>query len=320
LLSSIDKTTCLPFIGRGAHSCIPYSDPEEKSPHRIDLNQISNDLSTEHGYPLEDPTDLSHVAQFMAIKYRKDIVPKNDLSEILSKIEPPDFSLEKYHDTPYSVLTELKLPIYITTNYDHFMEAALISRGGRQPVSDFCRWNEYLLKDEVYTDLSKNFSKFGFSFGQTKLSSILDQDSEYKPTVDRPLVYHLYGDIAAPESMVLTEKDYFDFVISLNKYKGTPVLHPIIRLIITSTPLLLIGYRLESMSFRILLRSMSAESPFSNIAVLPMIAETVNNNRARAYLTRYVRYMFNTNAIWIDTYRFSSELRTRWNTFKNMKL
>ena len=35
---------------------------------------------------------------------------------------------------------------------------------------------------------------------------------EYKPTSQRPLVYHLFGSIDYPQSMVLTEKDYEIFL------------------------------------------------------------------------------------------------------------
>jgi Caspase domain/SIR2-like domain len=92
----------------------------------------------------------------------------------------------------------LNLPIYITSNYDHFMEAALKSRGKR-PISDFCRWNE---------DLA------GYAKADNINSKIYRHD--YKPTPDNPLVYHLHGDIDYPHSIVLTERDYYDFVFNLN--------------------------------------------------------------------------------------------------------
>ena len=48
------------------------------------------------------------------------------------------------------------------------------------------------------------------------ISSVFD-DAPYKFTEDRPLVYHIHGDIETPESMILTERDYFEFVINMNK-------------------------------------------------------------------------------------------------------
>ena len=305
LLYSIKEKKCIPFIGQ-----------EASLQWLNELKDLSSNWAKEYQYPLNNINDLSSVSNFLAIENGNNIVPKNDLSRILSKIKPPDFSQEEYDNTPYSVPSKLPLPIYITTNYDHFMEAALISRG-RQPVSDFCRWNEYLLKEEVYADLSRNFSKGIFSIGETNLNSVLDQGSEYRPTVERPLVYHLYGDIAAPASMVLTEKDYFDFVINLNKNDGKTFLNPFIYRIITSTQLLLIGYTLKELFFRILLKSLSEKSHLSNnVIVLPIMSTIENNNRAEEYFTKYIKDMFNADPFWIDINDFSKELRSRWNKFK----
>jgi hypothetical protein len=305
LLYSIKEKKCIPFIGQ-----------EASLQWFNELNDLSSNWAKEYQYPLNNYNDLSSVSNFLAIENGNNIVPKNDLSRILSKIKPPDFSQEEYDNTPYSVLSKLPLPIYITTNYDHFMEAALISRG-RQPVSDFCRWSDYLLKDEVYSDLSKNFSKSAFSIGETNLNSVLEQGSDYKPTVERPLVYHLYGDIAAPQSMVLTEKDYFDFVINLNKNDGKTLLNPFIYRIITYAPLLFIGYTLNNLFFRLLLKSLSEKSHLSNsVIVLPSLSNIENNKRAEEYFTKYVKDMFNASAFWIDNNDFSKELRARWNKFK----
>ena len=101
----------------------------------------------------------------MAIKEAEEKFPKLLLSTLLAGIESPDFSLPQYDNTPYAVLADLDLPIYLTTNYDHLMEAALISRR-KEPVSEFCRWNDIL-------------------------NSKSDKPSRYKPTVAKPLVYHL---------------------------------------------------------------------------------------------------------------------------------
>ena len=74
------------------------------------------------------------------------------------------------------------------------MEEALSSIG-KSPVSEFCRWNEELRTAGI--------------------SSVFDKGRMYNPTAAEPLVYHLYGDLELPQSMVLTEKDYFDFLINI---------------------------------------------------------------------------------------------------------
>lgn len=132
LLGKITRGKCVPFIGAGT-----------SYPHLPLAGELAYKLSLQYGYPLEDKSNLSRVAQFMAIENENELFPKDILRSELGKIKPPDFSLEENRYTPHAVLADLKVPVYITTNYDYFMEEALESRG-KKPVSEFCRWNERL--------------------------------------------------------------------------------------------------------------------------------------------------------------------------------
>ena len=96
------------------------------------------------------------------------------------------------------------------------------------PVSEFCRWNDGLLN----------------------IPSRFDKPARYKADQHTPLVYHIYGDIKRSESMVLTEKDYFDFVIYLNQEDEKKVLPAIIRQELSLSSLLFIGYSLYDINFR----------------------------------------------------------------------
>ena len=218
LMTKIVNNKCVPFIGQEVH------------PPSIDLDKdIASRWSKQYGYPLEDSYQLSRVAQFLAIDKSDETLPKVLLSQDLGKIRAPPFSSSEFENTPYAVLANLGLPIYITTNYDLFMEEALRSRRKVEPVSEFCRWNKDLLS----------------------IPSIFDKDSTYEPTVSRPLVYHLLGDINEPESMVLTERDYFDFVINLNKQDEKTTVPSIIRRELPTSSLLFVGYSLQDTIFRL---------------------------------------------------------------------
>ena len=302
LLKSLKEKKCIPVIGVDSLTQLATSTYAD----------ICARWAQDYGYPLNDYCDLQRVAQYLAITQGNQSVPKNELAGILSKIQPPDFSLPEYDNTTYSVLSDLKLPVYVTTNYDHFMEAALIS-GGREPVTDFCRWNEYLLNDDAYATLSAEINNVSFSFSNTRLSPLSKQGSDYKPTEGRPLVYHLYGDSSIPQSMVLTEKDFFDFVIVLNK-NNKNILSPIISRLIMTMPLLFIGYSLESIPFRMLLRNMLYKNHFSNVLVLPNDASLNGGDKGQEYLNQYIKEMFNANALWSETSDFSADLRQRWNS------
>jgi tetratricopeptide (TPR) repeat protein len=223
LLYAVNDKECIPVIGAGA--CDPW----------LPLgSNLARRWAEEYRYPLEDSYDLSRVAQFLSIENGDDMYPKHLLSRELERIDPPDFSLEEYKNTPYAVLADLNLPIYITTNYDHFIEEALRSRG-KEPISDFCRWSEKLV--EYANDLEIN-------------SNLYDQNSKSKITPSNPLVYHLHGDIDYPQSMVLTESDYRNFVINLNKNDEKLTLPLVVRRAVARSSLMFLGYNLQAINFR----------------------------------------------------------------------
>src|SRR5215216_2144760 len=271
LLESIEQKKCTPFIGAGASSnWLPLG------------RQIVDKWKEENDYPLDD-YDLARVAQFLAIENGDELSPKNILSSELKKIEPPNFSLEENRNTPYAVLADLNLPLYITTNYDYFMEEALKSLG-KAPASDFCRWNNYAQAAGI--------------------PSVLDNPSRYKPTETWPLIYHLHGDLDVPQSMVLTESDYIDFIVNLNSENG--VLPSVIKQALASTSLLFIGYSLLDINFRTIFRGImnfiGSRFLSSNIAVMrpPENLSQDKQERAKQYLKEYTRNMFKVNVYWGD--------------------
>ena len=47
------------------------------------------------------------------------------------------------------------------------------------------------------------------------IPSIFDEHPDWEPSIERPLVYHLYGLDKYPESMALTEDDFLDLLDKL---------------------------------------------------------------------------------------------------------
>jgi hypothetical protein len=293
LLYAIKDKKCTPFIGAGA--CAPWL-PLGKD--------VARDWASKHNYPLEDSYQLSRVAQFLAIENGNDLYPKNVLSRELKQKKSPEFSLEEHRNTPYAVLADLNLPIYITTNYDHFMEAALKSKG-KEPVSEFCRWNNYAEAAGIESKLLKK--------------------SKYQPTVSQPLVYHLHGDIDVPQSMVLTENDYIDFIVTLSRGDDNSLVPPIIRRTFADTILLFIGYSLEDINFRIIFRNivdfLGVRFQLQSIAVLlpPKYLSGDKVDQAQKYLDQYTKNIFKIHVYWGDASEFSAELRNHWDRFRNAR-
>jgi hypothetical protein len=211
LVRLIKRGKCTPFVGAGACTgTLPRA------------RDIAINWAKKYDYPLHDSHDLARVSQFMAID-NYDIFPKECIRDEFENIKPPDFSQP---DEPHAVLADLNLPIYITTNYDSFLINALKTRN-KSPERECCRWNKF---SEIL-----------------KMKSVLDPDSLYTPTPSKPLVYHLHGCLDIPQSMVLTESDYLDFLIRLQhndaRFVGSKqLLTSEIISALAANPLLFIGY------------------------------------------------------------------------------
>ena len=237
LLSLIDAGKCTPFIGAGASAgTLPSG------------STLAKKWADKYDYPLQDTHDLARVAQFLAI-HRYEMFPKDTVCREFEKVPPPDFSAP---EEPHGMLADLNLPIYITTNYDGFMAQAIAGRH-RTPQVEFCRWNKF----PEMAGLESAFS------------------GDYKPSIANPLVYHLHGNLAVPQSMVLTEGDYLDFLIRLTSDQA--LLPPAVRTALAGTSLLFVGYSLTDWNFRVLFRGLigslapTSATPASRCNCLRMI-------------------------------------------------
>jgi hypothetical protein len=272
LLARIDAGHCTPFLGAGACAgTLPLG------------GDIARRWAAEEDYPLEDEWDLARVAQFVSVN-GDPMWPKEKICQELRSIGPPDFDRP---GEPHAVLAALPIPIYVTTNYDDFMLQAL-RRAGKSPHREICRWNEFL-QDEP---------------------SVFDADGGFTPTAAEPVVYHLHGALDRPESIVLTEDDYLDFLVSVSRRHD--VLPPQIQSALASTSLLFLGYKLADSNFRVLHRGLVATSPpgLRRLSVAVQLPP-VDSDTARAYLGRYFNAM-SVIVYWGDASEFAHTLQEKW--------
>jgi SIR2-like domain/TIR domain len=319
LLKNIYDKKCIAFIGPGIYK-VPNKDgrpliplsivdklKEKYCPPLEDLYQLARIYTLENSGQLQ----LARLTQFLAIEDAEgnEIDPKTLLSEMINEIDSSKFSFPSETRLPYDILADLDLPIYVTTNYDHFLEDALArsKRLRKQPQSDFFRWSEELIEYSKLTDAS----------------SIFD-DSQYKPTEERPLVYHIHGDIKNPWSMVLTEKDYFDFVIKTNKEEAQDI-PPVLRREIATSSLLFVGYSVEDIDFRTIFQGfltfleIKKREPSVAVQLPPQFSKKAKAKMQR-YLEQYTRNLYpNVYQFWGDTSDFITELDERWREFKQEK-
>ena len=177
---------------------------------------------------------------------------------------------------PYKILAALPINIYITANPDCLLEKALETKRGKVQSQFFC-WKQSLLNDyrEEFSSLAT-------------------------PSKDNPLVYHLFGRLDEPRSLVLTEEDYFDYLMWINGSNFPDVVGEALN----ENVLLYLGFQMHDWNFRVLFRSILNESrrnlykirdlPLKSVAVqLQPGDDNLRPEIARRSLEKYFGDQFN---------------------------
>ena len=287
LLQRIRDGKCTPFLGAGAcHPSIPLA------------TELALSWADEHDYFERDHSrraNLAVVAQYLAVT-RDPMFPKQKLLRRIESCQAPDFSEE---DEPHGVLADLPLPIYLTTNCDDFIVKALESRG-RTPRAEVCQWSKSLRE-----------------LTEAQVSSGLDLQHPSEPSPPNPLVFHLHGGGGEPRSLVLTEDDYLEFLVSVSQ--GEEVLPSRVKEALTDSSLLFIGYSLQDLTFRVLWQGLVAPRPkgwrYASVSVqlvpVPEDATPEERQAAKRYWEQYFAGL-NVRVYWGTARQFAGELRSKW--------
>jgi hypothetical protein len=285
LMGRIRAGKCTPFLGAGAaYGVLPLG------------GQIAREWAAEFGYPLEDDGNLARVATYLAVQYDPMYPKEMLLKKWFQNAKLPDYTNPT---EPHATLASLPISVYMTTNYDPFMTEAL-KAAGKKPRRELCRWNNFI-KDSP---------------------SIFDENPGFEPSPEEPVVFHLHGHDKSAESLVLTEDDYLDFLVSISR-DGELLPHQM-RRSLSGTSLLFVGYSLADSSFRVLFRGLvnSLEQSLRRISVtvqLPPAPEQDAPASQQAEIQTYLAKYFEQSDIrvyWGTAQEFMTELRTRWDAFK----
>ncbi|MBN1874430.1 MAG: CHAT domain-containing protein [Anaerolineae bacterium] len=328
LIEIIEKGQCLPIIGPRVHGrWLPTT------------SEIARQWAEQYRYPFKDKDVLGSVAQYRASKsnlgrgaiqnalletlleeFKTRLPP--ELQELLSEEDDEDSastgrgrrgrrsrrSAKKTltelvkavgwenlaADNPneyHTVLASLELPLYITTNIDSFMSEAL-KVYDLDPDREICRWNENI----------------------DHLSSLFEDD-HYVPTLEKPLVYHLFGSDEVPDSLIVTEDDYMQFLV-----KTTADMDRIpnyIRGALSNGLLMFIGYSLSDWEFKVVMNGLISSSDqrrrFKHVAVqLEADAFSPDNTAdVQDFMAQYFQDA-NINVFWGTPEQFIAELREWW--------
>jgi hypothetical protein len=308
LVDAVQHGECTPVIGSHVSERLLGSSRD-----------IARTWADAYKYPMQphEREDLPQVAQFLAIKQNARFVRRELIEHLRSELLHqygaliPDADKKSLNELfavlgaqerernpadPYAVLAGLQSRIFVTTNASNMLVEALRA-AGKEPVEEICRWNEEL----------------------TKVSSIFDREPTYEPSVERPLVFYLFGTFDEPFSLVLTEDDYFDFLLGIATNRDlVPI---VVREALADSALLFLGFQLDDWGFRVVLRTLvnqqgrSRRSRYAHIAgqIMPQENEVLEPDRASRYLEAYFADSADISIYWGSAQDFTRELHTRLN-------
>ena len=299
LLTHLKDKNCVPIIGAGAsYPHLPLA--AGLAERLLEGEQLQNRKLQlpDRPYPLKNPTNLSEVAQFLAVTHDAKY-PKSKISDLV-KESCRDVKLSD--NDPHLVLAELDLPIYVTTNYDNLMQLALKEKGKKKVEAVICRWNEDLLESE-HTPF----------------------DDDYEPTSDHPVVFHLHGKMDVPASLVASEDDCLDFLVELGRgHKSQQIevnssiernrrhmIPPSIQNALSNKLLLFVGHSIEDTNFRVILRSVSSTIPANRRKNLTVQYDDDGRLQEvlKQYLVEYFKFLLALDVFWGTSRQFAQQLQ-----------
>jgi hypothetical protein len=250
--------------------------------------EIAEQLSQLHGFPLaaHDRSDLTKVAQYLSVDQSRQYAREAVVEQLHQRLRArypqlaggsdKSFSLPKLldalverqpQDDPLRILAALPAALYVNASADPLLLKTL-KAAGREPVPLLCDWRptaDNHPREPVY-------------------------DAE--PDRQHPVVYHVFGVLGKPNSLVLTEDDFFDYLIATAEYKLIPTA---VRGALTRSSLLFLGFHLDDWTFRVLFRLIMSlggnrqlrEYAHVGVQVDPEDHSLADIERARSYLEEY---------------------------------
>ncbi len=281
LLANMSRGKCTPIIGFGV-----YEDMFG------DASTLARRWGETFHYPFQEDDQLPQIAQYLAINqdgqfprqqliehYRREILrrfgdklPANNgdlttdqlITLAWRSMTGKQKEKGKGNDA-HRILANLPCSLYITANASTVLESALEDVLGFAPHSGICRWNNKIKNTQPLPD---------------------DLD------VAKPLVYHLFGRLDQPSSIVVTEDNYFDYLSATAADGNEP--SAMVRGAPKNSSIMLLGFRVTDWNLRVLFRTLMKEragddEDFTHVAVQvdPSQPGVTDEERLYSYLDEY---------------------------------
>ncbi len=264
---------------------IPILGPELGEDVFGGTRELASELADKYAFPLaaHDRTDLAKVTQFISASQDRDFAQEKVQNQFLlqlskrldqgtngnSKRTLPEFldmALERCRadeNHPYRILADLPAAIYLNASPETMLYRSLKATG-KNPEAVFCSWR------------GKEVPK-------------QPQPKALTPTPETPWVYHVFGLFGKPDTMVLTEDDFFDYLIATSRLD---LLLPTLVGRLMQSSLLFLGFRLDDWRFRVLFRMIVTRQGIETMKELSHVGVQVNpDENSLADVERAMKYM-----------------------------
>jgi hypothetical protein len=221
----------------------------------------------------------------------EEIPPANNKPKLGKLLSLVGEHLRQNTSDPHFILAEFGASVYVTTNFDPLLEWAL-EANAKTPQQVRTPWR----------------------YKRKPLSA--DALQIKRPNPKAPLVYHVFGAFGpdANEGLVLTEDDYFDYLITADTAKLLP---SEVASALVDNSLLFLGFRLTDWHFRVLFRLLMSLSgreklrDYCHVAVQldPDMQTMADVQGAKQYLAEYFGKEANIDIFWGSSEEFLCALR-----------
>jgi hypothetical protein len=228
IAAHVSQGKCILFLGAGVHyppgRGSPYSYPKKDRPPLGSAfsEHLASQSKFAGRFKNESVSNLQRVSQDYETRFQRSALAR-EIKQAVHAGKRPSPAL--------CALARLNFPVVITTNYDQLFEQAL-HRAKKNPFISVYKKNE--AQDEM-TD---------------------DYPHDEEPSRDRPFVFKIHGDIDKPDSIVITDEDYIQFVLRMSDKQDYHPVPETVRYYLKKWPTLFIGYSLRDYNLRLLFKTL----------------------------------------------------------------
>jgi hypothetical protein len=222
-LDAIRRGRTILFLGAAVHAPPPedstfrYSEDQRVPGGRSLSRLLASASDFQRTFPQESPDDLQRVALHVETSQSR-----ARLVQLLAQ----HLNHQRRASPALQMLAELPFRIVVTTNYDRLFESALREAGKDPRVLIYNPRT-----DQPTLDLTED------------------------PSVERPLLFKMHGDLDSPPSIVITDEDYIQFIQRMASHEAFHPVPQTVRFRMGMWPTLFVGYSLRDYNLRLLFRT-----------------------------------------------------------------